>query len=95
MPRVGKAPYSTAVDLTEHVDDPVDVLFATQLGGGNDSNGAERPLTTPPCRSADRVGLGELCCAAGCFPDLMAAAIERRDLNRWATAAGLIIAENV
>ena len=28
------------VDLTEHLADPVDVLFGTQLGGGTDINRA-------------------------------------------------------
>lgn len=33
--------FDTAVaDLTEHLDDPVDVLFGTQLGGGTDINRA-------------------------------------------------------
>ena len=28
------------VDLTDEIDDPVDVLFGVQLGGGTDINGA-------------------------------------------------------
>lgn len=33
--------YDTAVvDLTDDLDDPVDVIFGTQLGGGNDTNAA-------------------------------------------------------
>jgi len=31
---------TTVVDLTEQLDDPIDVLFATRLGGGTDINGA-------------------------------------------------------
>lgn len=31
---------TSVVDLTEHLDDPVDVLFGTQLGGGTDINRA-------------------------------------------------------
>ncbi|MEC3996530.1 VWA domain-containing protein [Actinacidiphila sp. DG2A-62] len=31
---------TAVVDLTEHLDDPVDVLFGTQLGGGTDINRA-------------------------------------------------------
>lgn len=31
---------TSVVDLTEHLDDPVDLLFATQLGGGTDINKA-------------------------------------------------------
>ncbi len=38
--------YDTAVvDLTEHLSDPVDVLFGVQLGGGNDT-----PLALQYCR---------------------------------------------
>ncbi len=39
------------VDLTEHLDDPVDVLFGTQLGGGTDINRAiaySQSLITKP-----------------------------------------------
>jgi hypothetical protein len=31
---------TAVVDLTEQLDDPVDVLFGVQLGGGTDINGA-------------------------------------------------------
>lgn len=31
---------TSVVDLTDHLDDPVDLLFATQLGGGTDINRA-------------------------------------------------------
>ncbi len=31
---------TSVVDLTDQLADPVDVLFATQLGGGTDINGA-------------------------------------------------------
>lgn len=31
---------TAVVDLTDHLQDPVDVLFGTQLGGGTDINGA-------------------------------------------------------
>ena len=31
---------TAVVDLTEKLDDPVDVLFGVQLGGGTDINGA-------------------------------------------------------
>jgi len=31
---------TSVVDLTDHLQDPVDVLFGTQLGGGTDINGA-------------------------------------------------------
>ncbi|MFC8047136.1 VWA domain-containing protein [Nocardia sp. NPDC057353] len=39
------------VDLTEHLDDPVDILFGTQLGGGTDINRAiaySQSLITKP-----------------------------------------------
>jgi Mg-chelatase subunit ChlD len=42
------------VDLTEHLDDPVDVLFGTQLGGGTDINRAiaySQSLITRPADS--------------------------------------------
>ena len=31
---------TNVVDLSEEVDDPVDILFGTQLGGGTDINQA-------------------------------------------------------
>ena len=36
---------TTVVDLTDHLADPVDVLFGVQLGGGNDT-----PLALRYCR---------------------------------------------
>lgn len=130
---------TSVVDLTEELDDPVDVLFGVQLGGGTDINGAlaycqtliEQPGDTVlvlisdlieggiaeemlrrarqivgsgatmvallalsdsgrPSYDAHHAGaLSELgvpafACTPDLFPDLMAAAIERRDLSRWA-----------
>ncbi|QRP49016.1 VWA domain-containing protein [Amycolatopsis sp. FDAARGOS 1241] len=133
---------TAVVDLTEHLDDPVDLLFGTQLGGGTDINRAltycqqlvERPEQTLLVLISDlyeggvreellrRVGelvgsgvqvvtllalsdsgapfydhdnaaaLAELgvpafACTPDLFPDLMAAALRRDDLGRWASTA--------
>jgi Mg-chelatase subunit ChlD len=130
---------TNVVDLTAQVSDPVDVLFATQLGGGTDINRAVtycqgliiRPADTIFVLLSDRiegglkdelvrriatlvhadvvtvvllalnddgspaydhavaaalasVGVTAFACTPDKFPDLMAAAIERRDLARWA-----------
>jgi hypothetical protein len=129
------------VDLTDEMDDPVDVLFGVQLGGGTDINQAlaycqshiERPAETvlilisdlyeggiaeamvsrasqvvgsgatmiallalsdsgQPSYAADHaaalaaVGVPSFACTPDLFPDLMAAAIERRDIGSWAAA---------
>jgi Mg-chelatase subunit ChlD len=129
------------VDLTDEMDDPVDVLFGVQLGGGTDINQAlaycqshiERPAETvlilisdlyeggiaeemvsrasqvvgsgatmiallalsdsgQPSYDADHaaalaaVGVPSFACTPDLFPDLMAAAIERRDIGSWAAA---------
>ena len=126
------------VDLTEELDDPVDVLFGVQLGGGTDINRAvaycetqiERPDDTvfvlisdlyeggvesellrrtsamveagvtvvvllalsdqgAPAYDAElaakltALGAPSFACTPDVFPDLMAAAIERRDLTAW------------
>jgi Mg-chelatase subunit ChlD len=131
---------NTAVaDLTDQLQDPVEVLFATQLGGGTDINRAiayGQGLITRPRdtifvlisdlyeggvrdemlrRAATMVGAGiqviallalsdegtpaydhdnaaalaalgvpAFACTPDTFPELMAAAIERRDLHRFA-----------
>jgi Mg-chelatase subunit ChlD len=135
------------VDLTEQIDDPVDVLFGVQLGGGTDINGAlaycqtliERPedtilvlisdlyeggiaeemirratsivqsgatmvallaLSDSGRPSFDRghaaalaaLGVPAFACTPDRFPDLMAAAIERRDLAAWAGELGIVTA---
>ena len=127
------------VDLTEELQDPVDVLFGVQLGGGTDINRAlaycqgqiARPDETILVlisdlyeggiaeemlrRAASIVGSGTtmiallalgdnghptfdaghaaalagigvpaFACTPDLFPDLMAAAIERRDVSEWA-----------
>ncbi|WP_415855112.1 VWA domain-containing protein [Sinomonas sp. G460-2] len=133
------------VDLTDDLDDPVDVLFGVQLGGGTDIN---RALAYCQCqvaqpsetivvlisdlyeggiaeemlrRAASIVGSGAtliallalsdsghpsfdanhaaalagigvpaFACTPDQFPDLMAAAIERRDIGAWAAAQGIV-----
>jgi uncharacterized protein with von Willebrand factor type A (vWA) domain len=130
---------TSVVDLTEQIDDPVDVLFGVQLGGGTDIAGAlgycESVITRPddtilvlisdlfeggvqeellrrssalvesgvqmvallalsdqgaPVYDHDnaaalhRLGVPAFACTPDLFPDLMAAAIEKRDLATWA-----------
>lgn len=127
------------VDLTDDLDDPVDVLFGVQLGGGTDINRAlaycQDQITKPAetilvlisdlyeggiaeemlRRAASIVGGGTtmiallalsdsghpsfdsshaaalagvgvpaFACTPDLFPDMMAAAIERRDVSDWA-----------
>ncbi len=137
---------TAVVDLSDELhDDPVDLLFGVQLGGGTDINRAlaycqgliERPEDTifvlisdlyeggnqqeMLTRVADMVGAGIQCvallalsddgapfydhemaatyaslgvptfaCTPDKFPELMAAAIARRDLNDWAAVEGIV-----
>ena len=137
--------FDTAVaDLTEELDDPVDVLFGVQLGGGTDIAGALTYCAAQVTRPRDTVlvlvsdlfeggdpeemlrlaaslvgsgvtvvvllalsddgapaydhdhaaafaalGIPAFACTPDLFPDLMAAAIERRDLQSWTAAHGL------
>lgn len=137
--------FDTAVaDLTPHLDDPVDLLFAAQLGGGTDIARAVaycEGLVTRPDRTVlvlvsdlfeggDRaavvrrvgrlaatgvtvvvllaiadggapsydaevaaalagLGVPVFACTPDAFPELMAAAVDRRDLGRWADEHGL------
>lgn len=138
---------TAVVDLTEQMQDPVDVLFGVQLGGGTDIAGALgycASLVTQPRetilvlisdlyeggvrdelvqRSAALVGagvqmvallalsddgapsydhdnaaaLGEVgvpafACTPDLFPELMAAAIQRRDIPTWAGTHDIAIA---
>ncbi len=131
---------TSVVDLTDKCEDPVDVLFGVQLGGGTDINQAIaycQTLVTRPrntvlvlitdleeggdgARMLQRIanlvasgvtvicllalsdegqpfydhemaarlmalGVPAFACTPDIFPDLMAAAIERRDLSQWAT----------
>jgi len=138
---------TAVVDLTELLADPVEVLFATQLGGGTDINravaycqqGIQRPetttfvLITDLCeggsggelvkRAASLVASGvnlvtllalnddgaayydqrmaarfaalgspTFACTPDRFPDLMAAALQREDLNQWAAEREIVTA---
>ena len=135
------------VDLTSILSDPVDILFATQLGGGTDINraitycqglltrpqdtilvllsdlfegGIREDLVTRLATLVDAgavvvallalsdegapaydhsvaadlasVGVVSFACTPDAFPELMAAAIERRDLGRWAADRGIVTA---
>ena len=136
---------TSVVDLTEELDDPVEVLFSTQLGGGTDINRAltySQGLIKVPTdtilvlisdlyeggveeellkRAASLVaagvqfivllalsdegapsfdhsiaaklaamGIPSFACTPDHFPDLMAAAINRQDINQWAAAQGIV-----
>jgi Mg-chelatase subunit ChlD len=136
---------TSVVDLTEQMNDPVDVLFGVQLGGGTDIAGAlgycEQVITRPretilvlisdlyegglteelmrrsrafvdagvqmiallalsdqgaPSydkeNAAALAGLGvpAFACTPDLFPELMAAAIERRDIGQWAAGQGIV-----
>jgi Mg-chelatase subunit ChlD len=138
---------TSIVDLTELLEDPVEVLFGTQLGGGTDINRAlaySQSLVRQPQdtililitdlfeggnkeemlrRAATIVasgvqlitllalddkgapgfdqqlasrlsGLGVPCfaCSPDLFPDLMAAAIERRNISQWAADRSIVVA---
>ena len=138
------------VDLTAELADPVEVLFATQLGGGTDINQAvsycqgliTRPADTVLVLISDlveggrrdelvarmaalveagvvavvllalndegspafdhdlagelaSVGVSAFASTPDLFPDLMAAAMERRDLARWAGEQGVTAAAPV
>lgn len=136
---------TSVVDLTEHIDDPIDLLFGVQLGGGTDIGRAlsycqqlvTRPLDTIVIlisdlfeggsrdrltrRAAALIGSGvqvvallaltdrgrpaydhdmaatlnglgvpAFSCTPDLFPELMAAALSRHDLNQWAAAHELV-----
>ncbi|RYB95773.1 VWA domain-containing protein [Nocardioides oleivorans] len=133
------------VDLTDEIDDPVDVLFGVQLGGGTDINRAlaycQGRITQPtdtvlvlisdlyeggiaeemirrarsvvdsgatmiallalsdsgqPSFDSDHaaalaaIGVPSFACTPDLFPDLMAAAIERRDIGEWAASNDVV-----
>jgi Mg-chelatase subunit ChlD len=139
---------TSVVDLTAELHDPVDVLFGTQLGGGNDTPRAltycqqlvRRPQDTllilisdlhegamsremiqrmasivasgvqaitllalddQGAPSFDRenaaafaqLGVPCFACTPDQFPAMMAAAIERRDMQQWAAAQGIVVAQ--
>ena len=136
---------TSVVDLTSALDDPVDLLFGVQLGGGTDIDAAIAYCESLVTRPADTililvsdlyeggvrdalvarigrltrqgvtcvvllavsdegapafdrehatalaaVGAPSFACTPDAFADLLAAAIERRDLGRWASAAGFV-----
>ena len=138
---------TSVVDLTPELDDPVEVLFGTQLGGGTDIEHAlaycQSLVRTPNdtilvlisdlyeggshekllrrvsslvnsgvqvitlLALSDRgapasdhhvasqfAALGVPCfaCTPDQFPDLMAAAIKRENINQWAAARGIVTA---
>lgn len=138
---------TSVVDLSDELNDPVDLLFGTQLGGGTDINLAlgycqqtiSRPLQTilvlitdlyeggnapemvKRAASLVRSGVNVVCllalndtgaptydqnnaahfaalgipsfaCTPDLFPDLMAAAIQRRDLTAWAARNDIVAA---
>jgi hypothetical protein len=138
--------YDTAVvDLTAELHDPVELLFGTQLGGGNDTPRAlrycqqlvQRPQETilvlisdlyegggsaemirllgdfaaagvqvigllalnddgapsydhDNARALASLGIPVFACTPDLFPDLMAAAISRQDLARWAASQDIV-----
>jgi Mg-chelatase subunit ChlD len=137
---------TSIVDLTEHLKDPVDVLFGTQLGGGTDINGAvgycQKLITRPsqtifvlisdlieggveeqllrrtqeilgsgvqmicllalsdkgtPCydeglaSKMSALGAPAFACTPDLFPDLMAHAIQKRDIATWAAKNEIVV----
>jgi Mg-chelatase subunit ChlD len=136
---------TAVVDLTEKIQDPVDLLFGVQLGGGTDINRAlsycqtlaRRPQETILILISDlyeggnatemlkraaalvasgvqmivllalndegapsydhrvaatfaELGIASFACTPDLFPDLMAAAINREDLNQWAATRNIV-----
>lgn len=138
---------TAVVDLTDDLQDPVDLLFGTQLGGGTDINRAlaySQQIVTRPTQTilvlitdlyeggnaqemlrraselADSgvqmvcllalndkgtpsfdqrnaaalaaIGCPCFACTPDLFPDLMAAAIQKRDLALWAARNDIVVA---
>jgi Mg-chelatase subunit ChlD len=138
---------TSVVDLTEDLQDPVDLLFGTQLGGGTDINRAlaycQQIITRPAqtilvlitdlyeggntqemlrrageivasgaqvvcllalsdkgapsfdqrnAASLAAMGIPSFACTPDLFPDLMAAAIQKRDLGLWAARNDIVAA---
>ncbi len=136
---------TAVVDLTEQLNDPIDLLFGIQLGGGTDINRAMAYCQSIITRPADTVlivvsdlhegtpggdfvariaamarsgvtcvallalsdegapsfdrsaasalaelGVPAFACTPDAFPDLLGAAINRRDLGTWAGGQGLV-----
>ncbi len=135
---------TAVVDLTDRLEDPVEVLFGCRLGGGTDIEAAVGYCATLVTRPADTVlllvtdlfeggdagtllrrlgrlraagvtvvvllalsdagapahdhelaaavaelGIPAFACTPDAFPDLLAVALERGDVGRWASAAQL------
>ena len=133
---------TSVVDLTEQLDDPVDILFGVQLGGGTDIAGAlaycDQVITRPRetvlvlisdlyeggvkeellsrskafvdggvqmvallalsdsgapsydhenAEALSELGVPAFACTPDMFPELMAAAIDKRDLSQWTSAS--------
>jgi Mg-chelatase subunit ChlD len=136
---------TAVVDLTEEIQDPVDLLFGVQLGGGTDINRAlgycqtlvRQPLETILILISDlyeggnqmemlkraaalvasgvqmiallalnddgapsydhgvaasfaELGIASFACTPDLFPDLMAATINREDINQWAATRNIV-----
>lgn len=136
---------TAVVDLTEKIQDPVDLLFGVQLGGGTDINRAlsycqtvaRRPQETILILISDlyeggnaaemlkraaalvasgvqmiallalndegapsydhhvaatfaELGIASFACTPDLFSDLMAAAINREDINQWAATRNIV-----
>ncbi|GER85455.1 VWA domain-containing protein [Thermogemmatispora aurantia] len=141
---------TAVVDLSEHLQDPVDLLFGAQLGGGTDINRAlaycqqliTRPRETVLVLITDlyeggdaeqmlrraaalvdsgvqfvcllalsdqgtpafhtalagrlaALGIPTFSCTPELFPELMAAALQRRDLNMWAAQHDIVAARPI
>lgn len=133
---------TSVVDLSDHLHDPVELLFGVQLGGGTDIDGALAYCETIVARPRDTVlvlisdlyeggdwestlararafveggvqmvallalsdegapgyshenaaalatlGIPAFACTPDLFPELMAAAVQRRDLTEWAAVS--------
>jgi Mg-chelatase subunit ChlD len=138
---------TSVVDLTDDLQDPVDVLFGTQLGGGTDINRAlaycQRIVTRPAqtilvlitdlyeggnatemlkraaamvssgvqlicllalsdsgapgyhqqhAAALGALGVPAFACTPDLLPDLLAAALQRRDLALWAARHDIVTA---
>jgi Mg-chelatase subunit ChlD len=136
---------TAVVDLTEEIQDPVDLLFGVQLGGGTDINRAlgycqtlvRKPQETILILISDlyeggnstemvkraaalvasgvqmiallalnddgapsydhriaatfaELGIASFACTPDLFPDLMAATINREDINQWAATRNIV-----
>jgi len=136
---------TAVVDLTENLQDPIDLLFGTQLGGGTDINkalGYCQGLITKPhdtiivlitdlyeggnrqqlikraaslkangvqvitllalsddgkpwydqrlAQTFTNMGIPCFACTPELFPDMMANAIQKQDLNKWSSDNGLL-----